>query len=47
MLNYIETEEQSYNVVPEYSVGRQIDWNEINETLDSTSNEVRSSEKNP
>jgi len=47
ILNYIETEEQSYNVVLEYSVGSQIDGNEINETLDSESNEVGSSEKNP
>jgi len=43
----METEEQSYNVVLEYSVGRQIDGNEINETLDGESNEVGRSEKNP
>lgn len=43
----METEEKSYNVVLEYSAGRQIDGNEINETLDSEINEVGSSEKNP
>ena len=38
ILNYVETEEQSYNVVLEYSAGRQIDGNEMNEILDSESN---------
>ena len=47
ILNYVETEEQSYNVVLDYSVGRQIDGNEINEILGSESNDVGSSEKNP
>lgn len=47
LLNCIETEEQSYNVVQEYSVGRQIDGDEINETLDSVSSEPGSSEKIP
>jgi hypothetical protein len=46
-LNCIETEEQSYNVVQEYSIGRQIDGDEINETLDSVSSEPGSSEKIP
>lgn len=47
LLNCIETEEQSYNVVQEYSVGRQIDGDEINETLDSEGSEPGSSEKIP
>ena len=47
LLNCIETEEQSYNVVQEYSIGRQIDGDEINETLDSVSSEPGSSEKIP
>jgi hypothetical protein len=43
----METEEQLYNVVLEYTVERQIDGNEINETLDGEINEVGRSEKNP
>jgi len=47
ILNYVEIEEQSHNVVVEYSAGRQINGNEISEILNSESNEVGSSEKNP
>jgi hypothetical protein len=47
ILNSMEPEEQSCNRMQEYCAGGQAERNEVNETLDSDSNEIGSAEKNP